>query len=40
MRGQKQYLDRVGVFTVDCGEKEMVKLPSDLCILPGLTALR
>ena len=29
VRGQMQYLDRVGVFTVDCGEKEMVK-PSDL----------
>ena len=33
VRGQKQYLDRVGVFTVDCGEKEMVN-PSDLSILP------
>ena len=33
VRGQMQYLDRVGVFTVDCGEKEMVK-PSDLSILP------
>ena len=29
VRGQMQYLSRVGVFTVDCGEEEMVK-PSDL----------
>ena len=33
VRGQMQYLDRVEVFTVDCGEKEMVK-PSDLSNLP------
>ena len=33
VRGQMQYLDRVEVFTVDCGEKEMVK-PSDLSALP------
>ena len=25
VRGQMQYLDRWEVFTVDCGEKEMVK---------------
>ena len=30
--GQMQYLDRVEVFKVDCGEKEMVK-PCDLSIL-------
>ena len=33
VRGQMQYLDRWEVFTVDCGEKEMVK-PSDLSNLP------
>ena len=33
VRGRMQYLDSVEVFTVDCGEKEMVK-PSDLSILP------
>ena len=33
VRGQMQYLERVGVFTVNCGEKEMLKL-SDLSILP------
>ena len=32
VRSQMQYLYRVGVFKVDCGEKEMVK-PSDLSIL-------
>ena len=31
--GQMQYLDRVEVFTVNCGEKKMVK-PSDLSNLP------
>ena len=34
VRGQMQYLDRVGVFTVDCGEKEMVK-PIDLSYQGG-----
>ena len=24
VRGQMQYLNKVGVFTVDCGEEEMV----------------
>ena len=33
VRGQMQYLNKVGVFTVDCGEEEMVK-PSDLSIVP------
>ena len=33
VRGQMQYLDRWEVFTVDCGENEMVK-PCDLSILP------
>ena len=33
LRGHMQYLDRLEVFTVDCGEKEMVKT-SDLNILP------
>jgi len=33
VRGQIQYLDRVEVFTLDCGEKEMVK-PCDLSSLP------
>ena len=28
-----QYLNKVGVFTVDCGEEEMVK-PSDISIVP------
>ena len=31
--GQMQYLDSVEVFTVNCGEKKMVK-PSDLSNLP------
>ena len=33
VRGQIQYLDRVEVFTLDCGEKETVK-PCDLSSLP------
>ena len=35
VRGQVQYLDMVGVFKVDCRDKEMVK-PNDLSILPDL----